>query len=540
MTLSDIREPTVVGRPPRNAFIGLVRLDSGEIRHYSYTVSDCHYLSSRDHGLTWRKVTSGGKRVGADVKSPVSGEYIRLIPREDSVYCTRSKGGIDGKWTSRKVWPDHFIMLKPPVFIRNGKRMLVACHSKKRIGCGTFYSDDDGLTWKLSGFAQAPHHTSGGLHRGIRWNHGAVEPTVIELRDGRIWMIMRTAQDNHYESFSKDGGQTWSKAVPSRFYGTITMPTLKRLTDGRILFVWNNTTPLPEMNNAKGTREDVFTNRDALHAAISEDDGKTWTGFRELILNDIRNRSDFATSAKRDLSVHQTQFVELPEGKILVSLGQGISRRMLIFPLEWLVESKRSEDFSEGLGSVTTHQYLKGIKGHCAYNRIQGAELVTAPELNRKVVKICNPGDKRLVIPNQGLVWNFPNAASGRLTVKVKFPEGSKGGRISLLDRWVNATDRWSHHYAMYDLMMDKSLPVGDKATFKPGTWQELRFEWRNVAGKGKGTSFCTIHLDDVKVADKLPLARKTVDGISYVHFISSDEKDPHGFLISNLLFERT
>lgn len=320
--LSDVFEPVVVGKPPSNAYVGLVRLDSGEIRHYNYDTKNPLYISSTDNGFTWTTETTG-PRVGADVKSPVSGEYLRLASHHKAVFCIRSKSGFDGEWTFNKVWPDHHIMLKPPVFIRGGKRILVGAHSTKREGCCTFYSDDDGLTWKKSNLAVAPHHESGGLHNGRRWNHGAVEPTVVELRDGRVWMIIRTAQDNHYESFSTDGGATWSKAVPSRFYGTITMPTINRLKDGRLLFLWCNTTPLPEMGNPNGEWEDVFTNRDALHAAISKDDGKTWIGFRELILNQDRNRKDFASQAKRDLSVHQTQIAELPEGKILVSLGQG-------------------------------------------------------------------------------------------------------------------------------------------------------------------------------------------------------------------------
>lgn len=52
---------------------------------------------------------------------------------------------------------------------------------------------------------------------------------------------------------------------------------MNRLEDGRLLFFWCNTTPLPEMETANGVWDDVFTNRDVTHVAISEDDGKTWT-----------------------------------------------------------------------------------------------------------------------------------------------------------------------------------------------------------------------------------------------------------------------
>ena len=93
-------------------------------------------------------------------------------------------------------------MIKPPVFIRNGKRIVVAAHGGVTPkGCYTYFSDDDGLTWKCSNTVTSPDHQGGGFHKGIRWNHGAVEPTVVELKDGTLWMLMRTSQDFHYQAF---------------------------------------------------------------------------------------------------------------------------------------------------------------------------------------------------------------------------------------------------------------------------------------------------------------------------------------------------
>ncbi len=534
---SKVYEPTVVGSPPDNAFVGLVRLDNGEIRHYNYGEGNkgdkSFYIRSMDDGHSWDTVYVKNHWVGADVKSPVSGEYIRLATSENGLTAIRSEGGIDGDWTKSDVYTAEegegaYIMLKPPVFIRDGKRVLVGAHSTARIGCGVFYSDDDGVSWKRSQFVNSPPHEAGGVHKGARWNHGAVEPTVIALHDGRIWMLARTAQDQHYESFSEDGGETWSELKPSRFYGTITMPSMNRLKDGRILFIWNNTTPLPEKEGVTGVWEDVFTNRDVLHAAISEDDGKTWKGFRELYINPNRNDFDYKNadrSSSIDMSVHQTQSVELPSGEVLVSLGQHKDhRKLLLFDPNWLNETSRVDDFSEGLDNWSTFLYQKGVVGHCAYNRAPGAELVSNPEDNKSnVLKVARIDNDELEISNQGAVWNFPALHKGRFETSVYIPEGSQGGRLSLSDRWFNPSDTTAYKFAMYNF---------DLTRLEQNRWNDLIFEW-DLASDNKA---CSVKDNKGNEIATLPLNFNTVNGISYVHFISTaDEEDTKGFLIERV-----
>ena len=534
--LTKVYEPTIVGTPPYNAFIGLVRLDNGEIRHYNYgqgsAVEGAYYIRSLDDGFTWDTIHVADKWVGADVKSPITGEYLRLETGDQSVIAVRSKGGIDGEWTKNEVYNSEaegtYIMLKPPVFIREGKRALVGAHSTAHLGCGVFYSDDDGMSWKRSQFVQAPAHEPGGVHKGYRWNHGAVEPTVIEMNDGKIWMLARTAQDQHYESFSEDGGETWSEMQPSRFYGTITMPTMSRLNDGRLLFIWNNTTPLPEKEGPDGRWEDVFTNRDVLHAAISEDDGKIWKGFRELYLNPNRNDFDYENadrSSSNDMSVQQTQSVELPGGKVLVSLGQHEQvRKMLIFDPNWLDETSRKDDFSNGLGNWSTQLYKKGIVGHCAYNRTDGAQLVSNPDApEKKVLKIARIDSEELEMHNQGAVWNFPALQKGRFETSVYVPKHSQGGRLSLTDRWFNPTDTTTHMFAMYNLELEG---------FEKNKWHNLVFEW-DLTSNNKS---CSVMDEEGRQISTLPLNEESLNGISYVHFISTaKEEDTEGFLVGGV-----
>ena len=534
---SKVYQPTVVGSPPNNAFVGLVRLDNGEIRHYNYGEGNkgekSYYIRSVDDGHNWDTVYVENEWMGADVKSPITGEYIRLATSDNGLMAIRSEGGIDGDWTKSEVYTagegeGAYIMLKPALFIRNGKRVLVGAHSTARIGCGVFYSDDDGLSWKRSQFVNSPPHEVEGVHNGARWNHGAVEPTVIELQDGRIWMLARTAQDQHYESFSEDGGETWSELQPSRFYGTITMPSMNRLNDGRILFIWNNTTPLPEKEGVSGVWEDVFTNRDVLHAAISDDDGKTWKGFRELYINPNRNDFDYKNADRSrsiDMSVHQTQSVELPSGEVLVSLGQHKEhRKLLLFDPNWLNETSRADDFSEGLDNWSIFLYQKGIVGHCAYNRAYGAQLAPDPEAEQKnVLKVARIDDDALEISNQGAVWNFPTLHNGRFETSVYIPEGSKGGRLSLSDRWFNPSDTTAYQFAMYNF---------DLSGLEQNRWNDLVFEWDLASD----TQTCSVKDEKGNEIASLPLNFDTVNGINYVHFISTaDEEDTKGFLVERV-----
>lgn len=531
-TLDEIYAPVKVAEPPSDAYIGLSLLENGEIRHYNYgeqAEPGTFCLSSTDHGLTWKKVPLPKEIPFADVRSPASGEYIRLASTVNpaGVYCIRTEGGLNGNRTVTRISDKPAIMIKPPVFIRNGRRIVVAAHysgpAEKVKGSFTFVSDDDGKTWTQSNIVTAPDHTGGGFHQGIRWNHGAVEPTVIELNDGRLWMLMRTAQDTHYQAFSHDGGLTWGTSFASPFYGTITMPTIGRLHDGRILFVWCNTTPLPETGNTNGIWDDVFTNRDAIHAAISDDDGTTWTGMRELYLDPRRNAPGYAYEPGIDRGVHQSQFVEPVPGKVLVSLGQNRGHRALVlFDVRWLYEKERYCDFSDSLAQWCTFNYYKGIQGHCAYNRTEGCRLKEHPgKPGRRLLNMAYAPDDTLVIDNRGAVWNFPALRKGTVTVSLRLPEQSQEVSLLLHDRWFNPCDTVARYLAMYRTGLSRNaLGIQDAG------WHEIKISWdSDQPHRG-----AVLYVDGKKRRKRLSLRHvPSQAGLSYLHFISGNFPDERG-----------
>lgn len=528
----DIYAPVIVGVPPSDAYIGLSRMEDGEIRHYNYGERgeklEPIYLSSRDNGLTWKEMSLPMGIPYADTRSPLSGEYIRAMMLNRKVFIIRTEGGINGGRTITKIDDNMAIMLKPPVFFDNGTKVIIGGHGGDGLGCFSYMSEDDGRTWIKSNRVNSPKHEKGGEHKGVRWNHGAVEPTITELKDGRLWMVMRTALDNHYQSFSSDGGLTWSEPEPSPFYATITMPTFYKLSDGRLLFFWSNTTPLPEMESATGQWDDVFTNRNATHVAISEDDGETWIGMRELLLDLRRDADDFATAPGADKSVHQAQAVELEDGKVLAAVGQNkLHRKMVIFDVDWLYETYRENDFSNGLEDWSTFRYYKGIVGHCGYNRQKAELLVEHPDKSDKsVLKIGYMPNDTLVEDRDGAVWNFPVLKDGVATIKLKAEKGSEGINLILNDRWFNPTDTVALAKGQYvaDLSR-KALKISDDK------WHEVKIEW----SEGKSA---VLYVDGKK-RQTLPIVSPSIHGPSYLHFLSGDKPDSIGVLIESVKVEK-
>ena len=122
----------------------------------------------------------------------------------------------------------------------------------------------DGETWTLHGnvYAQAEDK--------IRPNftNGLCEPSIVQLADGEILMILRSGGSHHYEARSRDGGLTWSTPVPSSLTGGNTPSALWRNERNaqEIVAVWNSN-PLQ---------------RWPLVAAISNDKGRTWSTPRIL------------------------------------------------------------------------------------------------------------------------------------------------------------------------------------------------------------------------------------------------------------------
>ena len=97
------------------------------------------------------------------------------------------------------------------------------------------------------------------------------EPGVVELEDGQLMMFCRTDQARQYVSFSEDSGMTWSKMQRSNIVSPRAPASIERIpSTGDLLLVWTH----------RDTRAKLP--RTPLNAAISKDEGKTWTNRKVL------------------------------------------------------------------------------------------------------------------------------------------------------------------------------------------------------------------------------------------------------------------
>ncbi len=144
----------------------------------------------------------------------------------------------------------------------------------KRFLVGSVYSDDGGKTWQISNF----------IDMGGRGHHdGALEPMLVELKDGRLLMLIRTNHDQFWRAISSDAGSSWRILEPSGIDASSAPGWLTRLSSGRLALTWNRLHSQHKgawpktRKNASTSAELASWHREELSLAFSSDDGMTWT-----------------------------------------------------------------------------------------------------------------------------------------------------------------------------------------------------------------------------------------------------------------------
>lgn len=132
-----------------------------------------------------------------------------------------------------------------------------------------YLSDDAGATWRRGKTVlECPTESKAGFQ----------EPGVVELKDSRLLMFIRTRLGSQYFSYSADKGESWSRAAASTLLSPLAPASIKRIpSTGDLLAVWNDHSSAPESIRAldanTGSKDGKRT---PLTVAISRDEGKTW------------------------------------------------------------------------------------------------------------------------------------------------------------------------------------------------------------------------------------------------------------------------
>jgi len=200
--------------------------------------------TSTDDGRTWSKPRKLGKdpKIG-HLLGPVKNKPIPLA--DGAILCPSS--------TEHDGWRVHFER-----------------------------SADGGRTWEVIG----------PIHDGKEF--GAIQPTLLTYADGRLQAVCRSTRGVVAQSWSADGGRTWSKMRATPLPNPNAGLDGVTLADGRQLLVYNHT-----------TRGGGFpSGRNLLNVAVSAD-GKAW----EPVLTLERARGEFSYPAViqgRDGIIHVT------------------------------------------------------------------------------------------------------------------------------------------------------------------------------------------------------------------------------------------
>jgi sialidase-1 len=281
---------------PRNSEGDFITLKDGRIlfiySHYTGSSTDDHapaYLAgrySKDGGKTWTTEDQLIVEREGDM-NVMSVSLLRLKNGKIALFYLKKNSETDCIPQMRissdeaKTWsaPSPCITDKKGYFVLNNNRviqlrngrllMAVALHRsldgkwQSKATLYSYFSDDNGTTWK-SGEA-VPNNT----------NIVTQEPGVVELKDGRIMMFIRTDSGFQQLSYSKDQGATWSHIEPSNIHSPVSPASIARIPGtGDLLLVWNNN-PVKEEGWHGGKRT-------PLTVAVSKDEGKTWQHVKNI------------------------------------------------------------------------------------------------------------------------------------------------------------------------------------------------------------------------------------------------------------------
>ena len=231
---------------------------------------------SDDDGQTWVRAAIidswvnqivKGKKDGVIFESNINltdnNELFLFISIRENVNNGQTTGCLTGYVTIKNIEqsPSNWVMsefkeIGVGFFPKNTYRVisngayLVSMQDATDDRYGLIYASfDKGVTWEPYSEIYSPQTYS--YDEGI----------IMEKDDGTLWITFRSRKQHMYQSFSKDGGKTWSISTKYFMPNTDTRFCIKELPNGDWIMVYNNSQ----------------SGRTNMTLAISNDEGKSWT-----------------------------------------------------------------------------------------------------------------------------------------------------------------------------------------------------------------------------------------------------------------------
>jgi hypothetical protein len=529
--IGQVHAPVFVREAPGNEAT-LVKLANGTLTiFYVNRPGDADKLmsiSSRDGGFTWED-----PRIAFAL--PGQAYYANQVVADDKgeLHCVfhlydKGENGYRGRhlnlwycktenqqksWTKpRKIFDGYVGSIRSFTQLRNGRLLMAFAKAVPERSepppagspdygwndIVSMFSDDDGSTWHFS-----ENNIKIAAYKPNNTRYGGVEPALIELENGKIWMLIRTRLGHLYESYSPDAGTSWQPPKRTNFISSDSPATTVRLSDGRIVIFWCSDQRWDD------PRSYAMGGREVLHAAISPDEGKTWKGFREVLVVSALG------SKKGDRGTSYPSAVETKEGKVALVAGQGEAQRAIVLlDPAWLDEKSQTDDFSEGLlqwtlfgtDSLTSLEKIFDKKGHHSL-------------LIRKSQSYVNHDTEA--------AWNFPMSAQGELEMQIVKNKAGKGIHLALTDHFSICADTAASQNAVvsFDLRQGDAGNLWKKANGKV----TIKITW-NMQGQK------AMFYINGKQATVLPFHRKPDFGVNYLRVgIPGSAADPSGFYIESI-----
>jgi hypothetical protein len=399
--------------------------------------------ASADGGRSWGEpllVTQGTPEYGVLTHAAVqlrSGDLVHIFSRlfgydeighdpDKSGHTAHIQRSCDGgaTWTEPELLPTGVPYVSDVLSMvqTSSGRVIYPFGFLTKVRRGLFmasviYSDDEAHTWRRSPSVLAVGGEGG--------ESGASEPSVVELPDGRLWMLIRAQTGFLWESFSADRGETWTAARPSRLPSSSAPGTALRLACGKIVLVWNNHVHrLP-------ARRSLFIG--------ATDDGQTFYGFREI------EHTEYPDEISDPARTHVTYpyLCEAPDGSIIVSYAYGTwsANRAKVARIDprWLDDKEMVETLHDGQAewcAADPHALGSLVAGHAGpWLQVECTESPSRPlqGLTRNLL-LLHRGSMQVTVhvvkPEAFLVWHNSYLYPGQIDdacLRVRF---AAGGRV--------------------------------------------------------------------------------------------------------------